>query len=99
MTRNAAVDILNRRRDVAIDDSIPVMVAIDDPDTAIDGDRASSLVLVLPPKQREAVYLHQLVGLSFREIAKICGIPIFTAASRHRLGLQKLRTLMGVDHA
>jgi RNA polymerase sigma-70 factor (ECF subfamily) len=99
MTRNAAVDIVARRRETSLDDGLPIMVTVTDPDTAIDGDRASRLVLRLPPKQREAVYLHQMMGLSFREIAEICGVPTFTAASRHRLGLKKLRTMMGVDHA
>jgi RNA polymerase sigma-70 factor (ECF subfamily) len=98
MTRNAAADILSRRRESALDEVVPIMVTVDDPDAAVDGSRASEMVRKLPPKQREAVYLRHLVGLSFREIAEICGVPVFTAASRHRLGIRKLRTLMGVDH-
>jgi len=34
-------------------------------------------------------------GCSFREIAAITGVPAFTAASRCRLALARLRRLMG----
>lgn len=62
-------------------------------------DRALALDLAralgqLPAEQREVVYLHVTEGRSFREIAASCRIPLNTAASRYRLALAKLRTLL-----
>ena len=53
--------------------------------------RVSRLVFRLPVVQRIAVYLHCFAGLSFREVGKATGVPTFTAASRYRLAVRKLR--------
>jgi RNA polymerase sigma-70 factor (ECF subfamily) len=58
---------------------------------ALDLDRALGR---LPAEQREVVYLHITEGLSFREIAAACRLPANTAASRHRLAIAKLRSLL-----
>ncbi len=50
----------------------------------------------LAESQRAVVYLRHFVGLSFREIGGVMGIPTFTAASRDRLALRRLRQIMGV---
>lgn len=96
MAHSAAVDVLRRRKvTVAADDAVlePVLA---DPGTAADAARASRLLLGLPPTQREAVYLRHFAGLSFAEIGDVTGVPTFTAASRYRLGIGRLRKLMGV---
>ena len=49
----------------------------------------------LPPEQREAVYLKVFDGLTFREIASVCGVSANTAASRYRYGIEKLREAAG----
>ena len=67
-----------------------------DPGTAADAARASRLLLGLPPAQREAVYLRHFAGLSVAEVGDVTGVPTFTAASRYRLGIGRLRKLMGV---
>ncbi len=46
----------------------------------------------LPGDQREAVLLAFGMGLTAREIAVAAGLPLGTAKSRVRLGLQKART-------
>jgi RNA polymerase sigma-70 factor, ECF subfamily len=46
----------------------------------------------LPGEQREAVLLAFGRGLTAQEIAKAIGVPLGTAKSRVRLGLQKART-------
>ncbi len=45
----------------------------------------------LPGDQREAVLLAFGKGLTAREIAEAAGVPVGTAKSRVRLGLQKAR--------
>jgi RNA polymerase sigma-70 factor (ECF subfamily) len=45
----------------------------------------------LPSEQREVVYLHAYEGWSFREIGEALVVPTFTAASRYRLALERLR--------
>lgn len=60
-----------------------------------------SLVLLLarveglPAEQQEAVYLKVFDGLTFKEIASVCGVSANTAASRYRYGIEKLREAVG----
>lgn len=48
----------------------------------------------LPIAQRDIVVLKLWQELTFEEISIICDIPINTAASRYRYGLDKLRSLL-----
>jgi RNA polymerase sigma-70 factor (ECF subfamily) len=48
----------------------------------------------LPDEQREVVILKVFEGMSFKEIARICGLSVNTAASRYRYGLSKLRAFL-----
>ena len=50
----------------------------------------------LPMEQREAIVLHVLDGFSFREIGRMTGVSLFTAAARYRLGLRKMRGALQV---
>ncbi len=45
----------------------------------------------LPDEQREAVILKVYQGFSFKEIGRLCGVSINTAASRYRYGIEKMR--------
>ncbi len=54
---------------------------------------AGALAL-LPGEQREAITLHLQGGMKFREIAEFQHVPLKTALSRYRGGLQKLRSLL-----
>lgn len=66
-----------------------------DTERELDAERAGTLLAGLPPAQREAVYLRHFAGCTFAEIGHVTGVPTFTAASRYRLGISKLRALMG----
>jgi RNA polymerase sigma-70 factor (ECF subfamily) len=58
---------------------------------------AERALAALQSNQREAIYLHLYQGFTFREIGKIVGIPTHTAASRYRVGLQKLRMALDLS--
>lgn len=64
------------------------------------GDRESVIDVTralaqLTEAQREIVQLHLIEGFSFREAGRITGVSMFTAASRYRVALGRLRHLMG----
>jgi RNA polymerase sigma-70 factor (ECF subfamily) len=67
----------------------PVPSGMDD---AIDIGRALD---ALPAPQREVVVLHLVEGFSFREIGRMTGVSLFTAAARYRLAVGRLRNVLG----
>ena len=44
----------------------------------------------LPEKEREAIVLKALAGLTFQQAGNVMGIPAKTIASRYRRGLERL---------
>jgi len=44
----------------------------------------------LPPEFREAIVLRELEGMSYKEIARLCGIPVGTVMSRLARARQRL---------
>lgn len=98
VAHRSAVDVVRRRRSTTpLDDLDTMLVAADDPERAAEAGQASRELAMLPPEQREAVYLREMLGLTFREIGVACGVATFTAASRCRLGLARLRRALGVQ--
>jgi RNA polymerase sigma-70 factor, ECF subfamily len=96
-TVNAAVDLSRRRKTRAAEriGDVPFLAAPEsDPGRAVDASRASRLLGALPARQRESIFLRVFAGCSFAEIGDATGVPTFTAASRYRLGIAKLRRLM-----
>jgi RNA polymerase sigma-70 factor (ECF subfamily) len=51
----------------------------------------ASLLDSLPEEQREVIVLRVWAQMTFDEVADTLGIPLKTAASRYRYGLEKLR--------
>jgi RNA polymerase sigma-70 factor (ECF subfamily) len=90
-----AVDATRRRRTTEpLEHCHYLEAASGDAGRAVDAERAGSLVAELPPAQRAAVYLRHFADFTFAEIGQVTGVPTFTAASRYRLGIAKLRKLM-----
>lgn len=61
-----------------------------------DGDLESALALEkalgqLPEEQRQVVVMRIWSGMTLEEVAAAIGVPLNTAASRYRYGLEKLR--------
>jgi RNA polymerase sigma-70 factor (ECF subfamily) len=92
--RAAWIDLLRREarrgEQQLVDDVIDTMAT--DPATTID---VRDAVRRLSVPQREVLVLHLFNGFSFREIGDIVQVPTFTAASRYRLALDRLRQLLG----
>jgi RNA polymerase sigma-70 factor (ECF subfamily) len=56
--------------------------------------QVAGALATLPCEQREAITLHLQAGMRFREIAQFQHVPLKTAISRYRCGLQKMRSLL-----
>jgi RNA polymerase sigma-70 factor (ECF subfamily) len=92
-----AVDVLRRRKRRPSEplEGHPFLAAPGvDADRAVDAQRVSRLLAQLPPAQRDTIYLRHYADCTFADIGNIVGVPTFTAASRYRLGIRKLRRLV-----
>jgi len=92
-----AVDLCRRRarRQAESLDEIPFLVAPgSDPDREVEARSLSRLIAHLPEKQREVLLLRHFADCTFSDIGRITSVPTFTAASRHRLAVAKLRKLL-----
>ncbi|MCH9646640.1 MAG: sigma-70 family RNA polymerase sigma factor [Deltaproteobacteria bacterium] len=100
MARRAAVDRLRSRpRGESLEDRVADFLAApeEDPSLVVDAAAASKWLKRLGEAQREVLFLREYAGLSFRRIGAVTGVSTFTAASRHRLAIRKLRKWMGVE--
>jgi RNA polymerase sigma-70 factor (ECF subfamily) len=88
VVRNRAID-LRRRGAVRRDHPAPLPLRADGPDAAV-ADAATLALGRLPEEQREAVVLKIYSGLTFADIGRLTGTSLATAASRYRLGLEKM---------
>jgi RNA polymerase sigma-70 factor (ECF subfamily) len=101
VTNRAAIDVTRRRRHhptEPLEDCAYLSVTDDDSERTLDATQVSALMGGLPDTHRIVVYLKHFAGCTFAEIGDIVGVPKFTAASRYRNGIQKLRKLMEGDH-
>jgi RNA polymerase sigma-70 factor, ECF subfamily len=99
LAHNAAIDLIRRRsaRDKrheafgADAKTLSPFAPADDPDEAAFRAELAAALGELPPEQRAVIHLKLWEGLTFEGIAVALGIPLNTAASRYRYGLDKLR--------
>ena len=100
LAHNLAIDWMRRRR--ARWDSEERLLkevgdgrqSVADPDAALLARGFAEAMQSLPDEQRTIVQLKLWDGLTFEEIAEAQDIPLNTAASRYRYGLDKLRTVL-----
>jgi RNA polymerase sigma-70 factor (ECF subfamily) len=100
VARRLAIDRTRRRRRQSADslDEHPYLEAPPhDAERFVEARRISRQLAVLPPAQREVIFLYHFSGLTFAAIGEITGVPTFTAASRYRLAIQKLRRRLEVQ--
>jgi len=97
LTHNAAIDLMRRRgtRDKHHEqfgaEQLSTFAPTSDPDETAFRQELAAALGELPSDQRAAVHLKLWAGLTFEEIADALEIPLNTAASRYRYGLDKLR--------
>jgi RNA polymerase sigma-70 factor, ECF subfamily len=97
LAHNAAIDQMRRRATRSKQhgqfgaEQISAFAPTHDPDEAAFRSELSAALGELPADQRAVVHLKLWTGLTFEEIAATLEIPLNTAASRYRYGLDKLR--------
>jgi RNA polymerase sigma-70 factor (ECF subfamily) len=97
LAHNAAVDLMRRRGTRAKHheqfgaETVELFAQTADPDTAAFRSELAAALGELPPDQRAVVHLKLWEGLTFEQIAAALEIPLNTAASRYRYGLDKMR--------
>jgi RNA polymerase sigma factor (sigma-70 family) len=97
VTRRLTIDVARQRKRRAaepIETAACVAAPEAEPGRSVDASRAARLLARLPDRQREVIYLRHFAECTFAAIGDIVGVPTFTAASRYRLGLRRLRALM-----
>ena len=98
LAHNAAIDLMRRRgtRDKHHEqfgiENFLAFASTSDPDEGVFRNELANALGELPTDQRAVVHLKLWAGLTFEEIADALEIPLNTAASRYRYGLDKLRT-------
>ncbi len=97
LAHNQAIDQIRRRgtreknyEELAATIASPFAPAANPDEAAFRGALTDALG-ELPPEQRAVVHLKLWEGLTFEAIAETLEIPLNTAASRYRYGLDKLR--------
>ena len=69
----------------------PLFAPASEPDERAFREALAAALGEIPSDQRAVVHLKLWEGLTFDQIADLLGIPLNTAASRYRYGLDKLR--------
>ena len=97
LAHNAAIDLMRRRgtrdktRERFAVETVSPFAPSSDPDEQAFRSALVEALGELPPDQRAVVHLKLWAGLTFEQIAAELDIPLNTAASRYRYGLDKLR--------
>ena len=97
LAHNAAIDLIRRRgtrdrtREQFAAEIISPFAPAGDPDEQTFRAALAGALAELPAEQRAVVHLKLWDGLTFEQIAGALDIPLNTAASRYRYGLDKLR--------
>jgi RNA polymerase sigma-70 factor, ECF subfamily len=98
LAHNLAIDLIRRRGTRAKNyeqlaaAAVAIFAPTPAPDESAFKDALSIALGDLPAEQRAVVHLKLWEQLTFEQIAELLNIPLNTAASHYRYGLDKLRT-------
>jgi len=101
VTHRAAIDVTRRRKRRSaepLEEHSFLIAAGDDSQRMHDAAQVSTMLAGLPETHRDVIFLKHFAGCTFVEIGEIVGLPKFTAASRYRAGIEKLRKMMEGDY-
>ena len=96
LARNLAIDLIRRRGareknyEKLAGESVLLFASAAEPDERAFREALAAALGELPLEQREVVHLKLWEGLTFEQIADLLEIPLNTAASRYRYGLDKM---------
>ena len=97
LAHNLAIDLIRRRgtrekhHEQMAGETLSLFAPAAEPDESAFREALSEAMGELPADQRAVVHLKLWEGLTFEHIAELLGIPLNTAASRYRYGIDKLR--------
>jgi len=97
LAHNLAVDLIRRRgtrekhHEQFAGEASSIFAPASEADEGAFREALSAALDELPADQRAVVHLKLWEGLTFEQIAELLEIPLNTAASRYRYGLDKLR--------
>ena len=97
VAHNLALDLIRRRGtreknyEQLAGETLAVFASTSAPDEGAFREAPSAALGEIPADQRAVVHLKLWEGLTFEQIAELLGIPLNTAASRYRYGIDKLR--------
>jgi RNA polymerase sigma-70 factor (ECF subfamily) len=97
LAHNLAIDLMRRRGtreknyEQLAGEPAPIFAPATEPDAKAFREALAAALGDIPPDQRAVVHLKLWEGLTFEQIAELLDLPLNTAASRYRYGLDKLR--------
>jgi RNA polymerase sigma-70 factor (ECF subfamily) len=97
MAHNLAIDLIRRRgtrekqHEQLAGEPMALFARAPGEDEAVFRQALTAALAELPPDQRAVVYLKLWEAMSFERIAELLDLPLSTAASRYRYGVDKLR--------
>ncbi|MBI1840328.1 MAG: sigma-70 family RNA polymerase sigma factor [Verrucomicrobia bacterium] len=97
LAHNLAIDRLRRhesrrrRHEALAPEASAIFAPAEDPDAQAFREALEAALGELPAEQRAVVHLRLWEDMTFEGIGALLGIPMNTAASRYRYGLDKLR--------
>ena len=97
LAHNLAIDLIRRRGtrekqyEQLAGETLTLFASASQADEGAFRQALSAALGELPPDQRAVVHLKLWEGLTFEQVAELLAIPMNTAASRYRYGIDKLR--------